>query len=64
MKLFSLKYILIIPFLLQLTGVVGLIGFLSFKNGEKSINELTNHLLLENASRVEDHLKYYTRFPN
>ena len=63
MKLFSLKYILIIPFLLQLTGVVGLIGFLSFKNGEKIINELTNHLLLENASRVEDHLKYYTRFP-
>ena len=62
-KSLSIKYIIIIPFLLQLTTVVVIIGFLCFKNGEKVINKLANDLLSEISSRVKEDLNSYTRFP-
>ncbi|MCK5876383.1 MAG: HAMP domain-containing protein [Candidatus Marithrix sp.] len=48
--------VLLVPFLLQIFAVVGLIGYLSFSNGQKSVNEVTAELRKEITSRIEHHL--------
>ncbi len=55
----SLKSVLIIPFVLQIVAAVGLVGYLSFKNGEKAVNKLASQVQNEIASQVEDHIKVY-----
>ena len=53
---FPLRVVLLVPFLLQIFAVVGLIGYLSFSNGQKSVNEVTAELRKEITSRIEHHL--------
>ncbi|MFM2315507.1 MAG: hypothetical protein RLZZ04_4785 [Cyanobacteriota bacterium] len=48
-----LRLVLVLPFLLQVLGAVGLVGYLSFKNGQESVQELAKKLELEVANRVE-----------
>ncbi|MBD1940280.1 response regulator [Microcoleus sp. FACHB-68] len=55
----SLQTVLIVPFLLQITAAVGLVGYLSFRNGQKAVNELVLRLQNEASSRVEQHLSSY-----
>ncbi len=37
-----LRYVLILPFILQICGAVGLVGYLSYQNGEKAVRELAS----------------------
>jgi hypothetical protein len=37
---FRLQEVLIVPFVLQITIAVGLVGYLSFRNGQKAVNEV------------------------
>ncbi|MGL4881572.1 MAG: HAMP domain-containing protein, partial [Waterburya sp.] len=48
-----LRLVLVLPFVLQVFGAVGLVGYLSFRNGQKSVNEIANKLEIEVANRVE-----------
>ncbi|NJL51270.1 MAG: hypothetical protein HC930_01880 [Hydrococcus sp. SU_1_0] len=48
-----LRLVLVLPFLLQILGTVGLVGYLSFKNGQESVQELAEELESEVANRVE-----------
>lgn len=41
LRRFPLRLILILPFVLQIFAAVGLVGYLSFRNGQKAIAELT-----------------------
>jgi adenylate cyclase len=59
-----LRVILIVPFIIQLVAVVGLIGYLSFSNGQKSVYELTTVLRNEIISRIEQHLFDYLKTPH
>jgi hypothetical protein len=54
-----LRIVLIAPFVLQIVGTVGLIGYLSFKNGQKAINNLANQLMQEIGERLEENLDNY-----
>jgi hypothetical protein len=54
-----LRIVLIVPFVLQIVGTVGLIGYLSFKNGQKVINNLANQLRQETGDRIEENLDNY-----
>lgn len=54
-----LRLVLVVPFVLQLVSVVGLVGYLSYRNGQKAIKELANHLTEEVAGRVSDRLDTY-----
>jgi diguanylate cyclase (GGDEF)-like protein/PAS domain S-box-containing protein len=38
-------------------GAVGLIVYLSYKNGQKAVEHLVNHLMLETGDRIEYHLE-------
>ncbi|MGL5066035.1 MAG: hypothetical protein ACRC62_39195, partial [Microcoleus sp.] len=51
-----LRVLLIIPFLLQIAGAVGIVGYLSFRNGQKAIDDLASQLQTEVSSRINQHL--------
>ncbi len=59
-----LRWVLILPFVLQLMGAVGLVGYLSFRNGERSVNALASKLMDEVGNRVTDNLETYIRTPH
>lgn len=55
----SLFQLLIILFVLQIVIVAGLIGYLSYRNGQNTVNELANQLMTEIGKRIEDNLSNY-----
>jgi signal transduction histidine kinase/DNA-binding NarL/FixJ family response regulator len=55
--------LLVVPFLLQLTGAVGLVGFLSFRNGQKAVDNLVRQLEGEVNARIDQHLDSYLDIP-
>ena len=55
----SLRTLLILPFMLQIFGTVGLVSYLSFKNGQKAVNDLANQLMEGVSDRVDQHLSSY-----
>jgi len=59
-----LRAVLIVPFVLQILGAVGLVGYLSFRNGEQAVNEMAGKLRSEMSARVEAELKSYLDSPH
>ncbi|WP_293128047.1 ATP-binding protein [Microcoleus sp. bin38.metabat.b11b12b14.051] len=51
-----LRTVLIVPFVLQIIGAVGIVGYLSFRNGQKAVNDLASQLRTEISSRIDQHL--------
>ncbi|NET59140.1 MAG: PAS domain S-box protein [Symploca sp. SIO2E6] len=58
-----LRLTLVVPFLLQISAAVGLTGYLSFRNGEEAINQVTQQLRVEIGSRIHQTLRYYLEEP-
>ncbi|MGF1935908.1 MAG: ATP-binding protein [Nostoc sp. ChiQUE02] len=58
-----LRYVLIVPFILQICGAVGLVGYLSYQNGQKAVKELATQLENEICDRIEQHLDSYLTTP-
>ncbi|MBD0301113.1 MAG: hypothetical protein ICV85_02730 [Tolypothrix sp. T3-bin4] len=52
-----LRTALVVPFILQIVAAVGLVGYLSFRSGERAINDLANQLQKEANNRVNHHLE-------
>ncbi|MEG4853224.1 ATP-binding protein [Microcoleus sp. B5-D4] len=59
-----LRTVLIVPFILQILGAVGLVGYLSFRNGQKAVNNLASQLMTEVSLRVEQNLQIYLTTPH
>jgi two-component system sensor histidine kinase ChiS len=59
-----LRIVLVVPFVLQIFGAVGLVGYLSFRNGQKAVNDVATQLRNEVTERVQQHLENYLRQPN
>ncbi len=55
----SLRTILTIPFLVQIISAVSLVGWLSFKNGERAVTDLTGQLMSELTQRIDQSLASY-----
>lgn len=60
---FSLRSLLIVPFVLQTLGTVGLVGFLSFRNGQAAVQDMATQLREESSLRVQEHLEQYLGHP-
>ena len=58
-----LRTALVVPFILQIVAAVGLVGYLSFRSGERAINDLANQLQKEVNNRVNHHLETYLKMP-
>ncbi|MGP1387721.1 MAG: diguanylate cyclase domain-containing protein [Thainema sp.] len=59
-----LRAVLIIPFVMQLVGTVGLVGYLSFRAGQKAVDELVKELQREVATHIQQEIKAYTTIPH
>jgi adenylate cyclase len=58
-----LRVILIVPFVVQVVGAVGLVGYLSFRNGQKAVDNLASQLRTEVSNRVFERVKSYVEVP-
>ncbi len=63
-KAFPLQLVLIVPFVLQIFAAVGLVGYLSFKNGQKAVNDLVDQLMNRTSVMVDQHLNSYLSIPH
>ncbi|MBD2166533.1 PAS domain S-box protein [Calothrix membranacea FACHB-236] len=55
----TLRWVLVIPFVLQTIGAVGLVGYLSYQNGEQAVENLANQLIHEVSHHISDRLDIY-----
>lgn len=60
---FSLLTITIVPFVVQVVIVVGVTGWLSFRNGQDAVNDLADRLLIASADQLQTELKQYFQRP-
>jgi hypothetical protein len=59
----SLRLLLVVPFVLQIVGAVGLVGYLSFKNGQQAVNDLTEQVMDKTSRLVNRYLDEYLATP-
>ncbi|MEM7062844.1 MAG: PAS domain S-box protein [Cyanobacteria bacterium P01_B01_bin.77] len=59
-----LRVVLIVLFVGQIVGAVGLVGYLSFRNGQKAVNKLATQLRHEVTARIEQELQSYFETPH
>ncbi|NJK76017.1 MAG: PAS domain S-box protein [Microcoleus sp. SU_5_6] len=55
----SLRLILLVPLVVQISVAVGVTGWLSFRNGQKAVNDLATRLSLEVAARTKEHFQSF-----
>lgn len=58
-----LRLLLILPFALQTMGVVGVVGYFSFRNGQAAVQRMTGQLQEAATDRVEQHLDAFFSQP-
>lgn len=63
LKKISLRNLLIFPFVFQIFIAVGLVGWLSFENGQRAVNDLANQLQNEVSDRISQQLDHYLALP-
>ncbi len=59
-----LRAIVIVPFVLQIIAAVGLVGYLSFTNGKRAVNDLANQLQNEIIVRIQQKLDIFLDTPH
>ena len=59
-----LRTVIIVPFVLQIVGTVGLVGYLSYRNGQRTVDNLAYQLIDEVDERVEQNVYHYLENPH
>jgi PAS domain S-box-containing protein len=59
-----LRTVLIVPFVLQIFAAVGIVGYLSFRNGQQAVNEVATQLRQEISDRISERVQAYMTFPH
>ena len=59
-----LRTVLVVPFVLQIVGAVGVVGYLSFRNGQQAVNDVAAQLRQEISDRISDRLQAYMAAPH
>ncbi|MEM7773360.1 MAG: ATP-binding protein [Cyanobacteria bacterium P01_A01_bin.37] len=60
---FQLRWVLVIPFVVQISAAVGITGFLSIRNGQRAVNHLSGELMESTTQVVHQHLDNYLSVP-
>ncbi|MBD2340784.1 response regulator [Calothrix sp. FACHB-156] len=63
-KSVPLSRVLVVPFVLQISLAVGLTGYLSFRNGQRAVNEVASELRQGIANRVKQDLQNFLATPH
>ncbi|WP_366025328.1 PAS domain S-box protein [Microcoleus sp. PH2017_08_TRC_O_A] len=59
-----LQTVLVLPFLVQIVGTVGVVGWLSFQNGQRAVNDVAAQLRGEISARIKDRIENYMSIPH
>ncbi|MGL5060611.1 MAG: cache domain-containing protein, partial [Microcoleus sp.] len=59
-----LQTVLVVPFLLQIVGTVGIVGWLSLQNGQRAVNDVAALLREEITERIKDKIQTYMSIPH
>jgi PAS domain S-box-containing protein len=59
-----LRTVLVVPFVLQIFAAVGIVGYLSFRNGQQAVNEVATQLRQEISDRISERVQAYMTFPH
>ncbi len=60
---FSLRNLLIVPFLIQIIGITGLVGYLSYRSGQRAVDAMAQKLMAESGERTRERLETYLKTP-
>ncbi len=60
---FRLRFILLVPFLVQIIVISGLVGYISFRNGERAVNEVALTLHSGITERINEYLDDFVETP-
>ena len=60
---FGLRSVLVVPFVLQIVAAVGWVGYLSYRNGEQTVNDLASQLQHSISARVYERVQNYIETP-
>ncbi|MBD2576454.1 response regulator [Oscillatoria sp. FACHB-1406] len=58
-----LNAFLVVPFIVQIAGIVSVVGYLSFKSGQNAVNDLAAQLRQQISDRTEQKLDAYLSIP-
>src|SRR3569832_296259 len=61
---FRLRTALVVPFVLLIVAAVGLVGYLSLRNGQEAVNRLARQVRIEVASRTQQVMENYFSVPH
>lgn len=56
-----LRTVLIVPFVVQIVGTVGLVGYLSFKSGQKCVEDLAHQYSHSLRCHNSTHIKHFQK---
>ncbi|MBP0027088.1 ATP-binding protein [Roseofilum sp. Guam] len=59
----SLQTVFILPFLVEILITVGFVGYLSFKNSQKSVEKIAYQLLDETGERIQENIANFLEIP-
>ncbi|GAB4303457.1 MAG: hypothetical protein Fur0025_44750 [Oscillatoriaceae cyanobacterium] len=59
-----LRVVLIVPFVIELGITVGLVGYFSWKNGEKTVEKLADELLTQQGNNIKNGLREFLEKPD
>ena len=59
----SLYWVLLVPFVIQIIGTVGLVGYLSYRSSEVAVDKMANQVMSELGDRIEQNLINHLRKP-
>lgn len=59
-----LRFVLVVPFVLQIFAAVGVTGWLSLRNGQKAVNDVATQLRGEITNRIEERIQAYIATPH
>jgi signal transduction histidine kinase/FixJ family two-component response regulator len=62
-KTLPLQLVLVVPFVLQIFAAVGLTGYLSLRNGQKAVNDVSSQLRQEMSDRINLEVLNYLERP-
>jgi hypothetical protein len=54
-----LRWLLVVPFVLQTAGAVALVGYLSYRSGQQAVERLAEELMVEVGDNVDHYLNSY-----
>ncbi|TVQ53213.1 MAG: sensor domain-containing diguanylate cyclase, partial [Spirulina sp. DLM2.Bin59] len=63
-KKIPLHFILTLQFVLQVLGIVGLVGYFSYRSGSAAVGDIAHRLMTETGDRIIDNFNHYLEIPH